>query len=62
MSEIILTATQIEHKLERMAFQILEANSNNDTIIIAGILKNGYAVFCGRCFQIQKSEDSGCKT
>lgn len=44
MSEIILTATQIEHKLERMAFQILEANSNNDTIIIAGILKNGYTV------------------
>lgn len=44
MSEIILTATQIEHKLERMAFQVLEANSNNDTIIIAGILKNGYAV------------------
>lgn len=44
MSEIILTSEQIEHKLERIAYQILEANGENDTIIIAGIVSNGYAV------------------
>ena len=44
MSEIILTSEQIEHKLERIAYQILEANGENQTIIIAGIVANGYAV------------------
>lgn len=44
MSEIILTSEQIEHKLERIAYQILEANGENQTIIIAGIVSNGYAV------------------
>lgn len=44
MNEIILTAKQIEHKLERIAFQILETNSTHNTIVIAGIMKNGYAV------------------
>ena len=31
MSEIILTSEQIEHKLERIAYQILEANGENQT-------------------------------
>jgi pyrimidine operon attenuation protein/uracil phosphoribosyltransferase len=44
MSEIILTSEQIEHKLERIAYQILEANGENNIIIIAGIVSNGYAV------------------
>ena len=44
MSEVILTATQVEQKLERIAYQILEANRKNDTIIIAGIVSNGFAV------------------
>lgn len=44
MNEIILTAEQIEQKLERIAYQILEANSSNSTIVVAGIMKNGYAV------------------
>lgn len=44
MSEIILSNTQIEHKLERMAYQILEANSDHNTIVIAGIVKNGFEV------------------
>lgn len=44
MSDVILTAEQIEQKLERIAYQILEANSANNTIVIAGIMKNGYAV------------------
>ncbi len=44
MSDVILTAEQIEQKLERIAYQILEANSTNNTIVIAGIMKNGYSV------------------
>lgn len=44
MNEIILTVEQIEQKLERIAYQILEANSSNSTIVVAGIMKNGYAV------------------
>ena len=44
MSEIILTSEQIEHKLERIAYQILEANGDNQTIIIAGVVSNGFAV------------------
>lgn len=44
MSEIILTPEQIENKLERIAYQILEANGDHQTIIIAGIVSNGFAV------------------
>ena len=44
MSEIILTPEQIENKLERIAYQILEANGDHQTIIIAGIVFNGFAV------------------
>ncbi len=44
MSETILTAEQIEHKLERIAYQILEVNIDHNEIVLAGILKNGYAV------------------
>ncbi len=44
MSEVILTPDQIEQKLERIAYQILEANSSQNNIIVAGIMKNGYAV------------------
>ena len=44
MGEIILTPEQIENKLERIAYQILEANGDNQTIIIAGIVFNGFAV------------------
>jgi|TARA_A100001011_G_scaffold236644_2_gene244584 pyrimidine operon attenuation protein/uracil phosphoribosyltransferase len=44
MGEIILTPEQIENKLERIAYQILEANGDNQTIIIAGVVSNGFAV------------------
>ena len=44
MGEIILTPEQIENKLERIAYQILEANGDNQTIIIAGVVTNGFAV------------------
>ncbi|WP_272149149.1 phosphoribosyltransferase domain-containing protein [Tenacibaculum aiptasiae] len=39
---IILTNTQIEQKIRRIAFQIYESNSNENEIIIAGIANNGY--------------------
>ncbi|MCF2875833.1 MULTISPECIES: phosphoribosyltransferase domain-containing protein [unclassified Tenacibaculum] len=39
---IILTNTQIEQKIRRIAFQIYESNSNETEIIIAGIANNGY--------------------
>ncbi len=39
---IILTNTEIQHKLKRIAFQIYENNSNQNEVIIAGIAKNGY--------------------
>ena len=44
MSEEILSAKQVDQKLERMAYQILEANSESKEIVLAGIVANGYAV------------------
>lgn len=44
MSDIILTAVEIENKLERIAYQILEANNEHKEIVLAGISQNGYAV------------------
>lgn len=54
MSEVILTAKQIEHKLERMAYQILETNGGNEVIVIAGIVKNGYAVAKRIAYYLEK--------
>lgn len=39
---IILTNEQITHKIKRIAFQILEENSSESEIIIAGVAVNGY--------------------
>ncbi len=39
---VILNKTQIAHKLRRIAYQIYEANVNEEEIIIAGIKENGY--------------------
>jgi pyrimidine operon attenuation protein/uracil phosphoribosyltransferase len=39
---IILTDTEIQHKMKRMAFQIYENNSSQREIVIAGISKNGF--------------------
>lgn len=39
---IILTNEQINHKIKRIAFQILEENDTENEIIIAGIAENGY--------------------
>lgn len=39
---IILTNQQINHKIKRIAFQIYENNINEDSIVLAGIAKNGF--------------------
>lgn len=41
---VILTKTQIAHKIKRIAYQIYEANVSEETIIIAGIKDNGYVL------------------
>ena len=41
-NSIILTNKQIIHKIKRIAYQILEVNSSEKEIIIAGITKNGF--------------------
>jgi pyrimidine operon attenuation protein/uracil phosphoribosyltransferase len=39
---IILNNLEIEHKIKRIAYQIYETFVDEDTIVIAGISKNGY--------------------
>ncbi|WP_339657699.1 phosphoribosyltransferase family protein [uncultured Maribacter sp.] len=41
MEQTILSHLQIQHKIERIAYQIYEANVNEDEIIIAGIEGGG---------------------
>ncbi len=41
---IILTNTEIQHKLKRIAFQIYENNSNQKEVVIAGIANNGFLI------------------
>lgn len=43
-NNIILTNTEINHKIRRIALQILESNSNESEIILAGIAKNGFLI------------------
>ncbi|WP_196887613.1 phosphoribosyltransferase family protein [Aureivirga sp. CE67] len=43
-SSIILTNEQIVHKIQRIAYQILESNSNENEIVIAGINGNGFVI------------------
>ena len=44
MKKIILNSLEINHKITRIAHQILESNINEKEIIIAGIEKNGYII------------------
>ena len=37
MDNHILTHKQIQHKIKRIAYQIYEANVNEDEIVVAGI-------------------------
>ncbi len=39
---VILTKKEIDHKLNRIAYQIYEANSDETEIVITGIVSNGY--------------------
>ena len=39
---IILTSDQIQQKTKRIAYQIYESNSSEESIVIAGIAENGY--------------------
>jgi len=41
---IILNHQEIEHKIRRIAYQILETFSDDNEIVIAGITKNGYTL------------------
>ncbi|WP_373059175.1 phosphoribosyltransferase family protein [Zunongwangia sp. H14] len=41
-SILILNQAEIEHKIKRIAYQILENNIDEKEIILAGIAKNGY--------------------
>lgn len=43
-NNIILTNTQIAHKIRRIALQILESNINEPQIVLAGISKNGFLI------------------
>jgi pyrimidine operon attenuation protein/uracil phosphoribosyltransferase len=42
MQNIILNNLEIEHKIKRIAYQIYETFVDEDTIVLAGISKNGY--------------------
>jgi len=43
-NSIILTNIQINHKIRRIALQILESNIDESQIILAGISKNGFLI------------------
>jgi len=42
VENLILNHQQIEHKIRRIAFQVLESNIQEGEIILAGIASNGY--------------------
>ncbi|MFD1615011.1 phosphoribosyltransferase family protein [Gelatiniphilus marinus] len=42
MDNVILTHTEINHKIRRIAFEIYENNVNETEVILAGIDSNGY--------------------
>lgn len=41
-STLILNHDQIAHKIKRIAYQIYENNVNEESVILAGIAKNGF--------------------
>ena len=43
-NNIILNNTQINHKIRRIALQILESNIHEKEIVLAGISKNGFLI------------------
>ena len=57
---IILTHQQIEHKIERIAYQIYESNVEENEIVIAGIDKNGFLLAKKLKVFIDKISDIKC--
>jgi len=51
---LILDKKQIKQKIERMAYEILEDNLNENEIVVAGIAEKGYTI----AKQIKKSIES----
>ncbi len=43
-NNIILTKTQVNNKIRRIALQILESNIDEKQIVLAGISKNGFLI------------------
>ncbi len=41
-SNLILNTVQVNQKIKRIAYQIYESNSNEEEVIIAGIIGNGF--------------------
>ena len=44
MQNIILNHQEIEHKIRRIAYQIVETYTDEKEIILAGITKNGFTL------------------
>tara|TARA_B100000900_G_C20567834_1_gene711906 strand:- start:568 stop:1065 length:498 start_codon:yes stop_codon:yes gene_type:complete len=53
----ILDFKLIKKKIIRISLQIIEANSNDDEIIVAGIENNGYIIAKKICDEIKKISD-----
>lgn len=53
-NKYILSAEVTEMKLQRLAYEILEANPGENHIIIAGILDNGFVVAKALCDQLSR--------
>ncbi len=57
---IILTHQQIEHKIERIAYQIYESNVEESEIVIAGIDKNGFLLAKKLKLYLNKISEINC--
>ena len=53
----ILDYQLVKKKITRISLQIIEANSNDDEIIVAGIENNGYIIAKKICDEIKKISD-----
>ena len=53
----ILDYNQVKKKIRRISLQIIESNSIDDEIIIAGIENNGYLIAKKICNEIKKNSD-----
>ncbi len=52
-SNLILNTVQVNQKIKRIAYQIYESNSNEEEVIIAGIIGNGF-IFAQKLVAILK--------